>query len=125
MKYLIAAAFFAAATPAFAQTTRVVHKTTDEDSVVRVIERVSVKNSTFHILNRKENTALLVQNGTIVLQLTDKGLKHVKHEIKQEGESALGKIMHAAMAVAVAQFLDHGMEYQISDLKEARYEDGA
>lgn len=126
MKYLITVALLAAATPAAAQTSKVVvNGTTHEDSIVRVIDRVEVKKSTFHILNRKQDTAMLVRDGAIVVQLTDKGLKHMKREIKKEGESALGKILHAAMAGAVAEFLDHGMEYQLSDLKQARYENGA
>lgn len=119
MKLIVALAMLATATPAFAQTS--VQATVDGDSVVRIIDRVSVKKS-FHIVNRKQETALIVRDNTMILQLTDKGLKHVKQSIKEEGESAIGKIMHAALAGAITQFLDHGMEYDLADLKEVRVE---
>jgi hypothetical protein len=123
VKYLIAVAALAVATPAFAQDTS--HHKTHEDSVVRVIDRLPIHKSTFHILNRKQETALVLRpSGTIVLQLTDRGLKNIKQEIDEEGKSLVGKMMHAALAGAISKFLDHGMEYQLSDLKEARVEDG-
>jgi hypothetical protein len=96
-----------------------------EDSVVRVIDRITVHRSMFHIVNRKqESTLVLRPNHTIVLQLTDRGLENVQKEIKKDAESMLGKMMRGALAGAVAQFLDHGIEYQLSDLKEARVENG-
>ena len=122
MKLVIAAAMLVFATPAFAQ--KDVHVTVDGDSVVKVIDRVEIRKSTFHIVNVKQETALIVRDSTIVLQLTDRGLKNIKREIKKEGESALGKMLHAALAGAMEEFLDHGMEYQLSDLKEARVEKG-
>jgi hypothetical protein len=122
MKLIIAAAMLAFAAPASAQ--KDVHVTVDGDSVVKVVDRVEIGKSTFHILNIKQETALIVRDSTLVMQLTDRGLANIKREIKKEGESALGKMMHAALAGAMEEFLDHGMEYQLSDLKEARIEKG-
>lgn len=123
VKVLIPIAMLLFATPAFAQ-----HPTNHEakeDSAVTVIDRVEIHRSSFHIVNRKEEAALVLRpKGTIVLQLTDAGLKQVKKEIKNEGEGLLSKMMHSALAGAVSQFLDHGLEYQLSDLKEARVEKG-
>jgi hypothetical protein len=123
MKFAVVAALFAIATPALAQ--KDVHVTVDGDSVVKVIDRVEITKSTVHIVNKTQETALLVRGNTMVLQLTDRGLKNIKQEIRKEGEGALGKMMHAALAGAISEFLDHGMEYDLADLKEARVEKGA
>jgi hypothetical protein len=122
MKLVIAAAMLAFATPVLAQED--IHVTMDGDSVVRIVDRIELTKSAFHIVNVKQETALIVRDSTIVMQLTDRGLQNIKREIKKEGESALGKMMHAALAGALEEFLDHGMEYQLSDLKEARVENG-
>ena len=119
---VVVLAMLAISSPALAQ--KAVHVTVDGDSVVKVIDRVEIRKSTFHVLNKKRETALIVRDDAIIMQLTDRGLKNIKREIRNEGESALGKVMHAALAGAVAEFLDHGMEYKLSDLKEARVENG-
>jgi hypothetical protein len=123
VKFLIPMAMLLLATPAFAQ--HPANHEAKEDSVVTVIDRMEIHRSTFHIVNRKQEAALVLRpKGTIVLQLTDAGLKQVKKEIKSEGDGLLSKMMHSALAGAVSQFLDHGLEYQLSDLKEARVEKG-
>ena len=123
MKYLVAIALLAVAQPALAQTSIPVD--VDGDSVVHVIDRIPIHKSTFHMLNRKQEIAMVLRpGGTIVLQLTDRGLEKVKKDISKEGESVFGKMLHGALAGAVGKFLDHGMEYDLSDLKEARVEKG-
>jgi hypothetical protein len=95
-----------------------------EDSAARVIDRLPLRKASYHIVNEKREAALLLRESSIVLQMTDDGLDRMNKEIKKTSESFLGRMLHAALAGAVTNMLDHGIEYDLRDLKNARVENG-
>ena len=97
------------------------------DSTTRVIERLALSDAKFSIVNEENQAALLLLDKTIVLQMTDEGLRHVGREIKRdvrEKPTFLKTVLGAVLAGSVVTMLDHGIEYSLSDLKEARVENG-
>jgi hypothetical protein len=96
-----------------------------QDSVARVIERLPLHTSAFYILNDTRAAALLLRDTSIVLQLTDRGLEEVDRDVKRaKADGVLSRIIHGALAGAVTTMMDHGIEYSLRDLKEARVDKG-
>ena len=99
----------------------------EKDSVARVIDRLQLSKANFSILNRKKVAALLLLDKTIVLQMTDAGLDELGREMKKENSekpSGMPKLLEKIVMSSVKALLDHGIEYQLSDLGEARVENG-
>lgn len=96
----------------------------EKDSVTRIIERVSIRKATSSIVNRQKAAALLLLDSTIVLQMTDEGLKDLGKESDNGKPSGMPKLLEKMLLGSVKALLDHGIEYSLSDLKDARVENG-
>ena len=97
------------------------------DSTTRVIDRLPLAAAKFSIINEEKHAALLLLDKTIVLQMTDEGLRDIRREVRKETSekpSFMGKILGSMLASGVVSMLDHGIEYSLSDLREARVENG-
>lgn len=113
-------ASLAAAVPAAAQSHRMGNDT------AWVTDRRAVGHSTFHIVSRDGTSALLLTDTTIVAQLTDAGLEHLKTSTdstaKDDGVTAR---FFASMARGLLGHLfDHAIEYDLHDLASAEYTNG-
>jgi hypothetical protein len=99
----------------------------EKDSISRVVDRLPLKSARHYIVNRRNTAALLLLDTTIVLQMTDQGLKDLGREMKSnsnEKPSGMPKLLEKMLLGSIKALLDHGIEYSLSDLKEARVEDG-
>ena len=99
---------------------------TQKDSVSRIIDRVPRSNATFSIANTKREAELLLLDTTIVLQMSGKGLNHVDRGIKKDAQNdgAASKFLKSVLAGSVKSLLDHGIEYNLRYLKQARVDKG-
>ncbi len=101
------------------------HTRTGSDT--RFVERQPLRRATSAIQTRGGEVALLLIDRKLVMQLTDRGLSKMDRDMdadaKQE-ESGLARVIAGMVRSGVRTMLDRGMEYPISELREARYENG-
>jgi hypothetical protein len=92
----------------------------------RIVPRLALDEARHAIVTRDGRTALLLTQRGIVLQLTDRGLREVAddegRETKKEG--VLAELLAGVVRGGVRALLDRGIEYPLSDLRDARYRDG-
>jgi hypothetical protein len=120
--FALAAATLVAVAPASAAA-----QNAGPDSVTRVINRLPLTAAKFSVLNEKDEAALLLLDSTIVLQMTDRGLQKLRKDVKRETAkepNLLGKLIGSLVGGTVITMLDHGIEYSLRDLKDARVENG-
>ena len=98
----------------------------DGDSIARIVRRVPLREAAFSILTRDGRTALLLRDTTIVLQLTDRGLEAISVDEKPGDEEAgfLKQVMEGMLRGGLRMLLDRGIEYSLTDLRDARVEGG-
>lgn len=96
------------------------------DSVIQIVPRVAPSRASFAIVTRSGQVALLLRESTIVVQLTDRGLEEIgRSEARgDEKRGFLSTIFESMLRTGLRVLLDHGLEYSLTDLREARYEDG-
>lgn len=108
-----------AAAPASAQTR-------SSSSEARVVSRQPLRAAESAIQTRDGRVAFLLVDRTLVLQMTDRGLANVARDMDQDlkEESGIGRFIGGIVRSSVRSMLDHGIEYPLAELREARYEGG-
>ena len=97
------------------------------DSVARIVERLPLTAANFSITNVQQEAALLLMDSTIILQMTDRGLDRLRKDVKKESTkepNILKSLLTSVLAGSIVTMLDHGVEYSLRDLKEARVVEG-
>jgi hypothetical protein len=96
------------------------------DSLSRVVPRMPLKQARFGMTTENGAASLLLTDHAIVLQLTDQELDRIgsAEAEKQEGQGALARMFESMVRGSVRVLLNHGIEYPLSDLADARYVDG-
>lgn len=117
----LALALFAA--PVAAQHT---HSHRGGDDNTRIIERQPLRRASSALQTRNGEVALLIVNRTLVMQLTDRGMGQIEREMREdtEDEGMIARFVGNIVRSGVRSMLDHGIEYPISEIGEARYENG-
>lgn len=97
-----------------------------QDSIARIVPRVPVRSARYAITSADGRTALLLQDTTIVLQLTDRGLEFVGRgdAAADTDRGFLSALLGSMLRGGLRVLLDRGIEYSLRDLQEARYRDG-
>jgi beta-lactamase regulating signal transducer with metallopeptidase domain len=97
------------------------------DSVARIIRRIPPNTAAHAITTRDGGSILLLRDATLVLQLTDRGLDGVARDDRSGDEGGggfLSSLLDGMLRGGLRVLLDHAIEYSLSDVREARYEDG-
>ena len=107
------------AQPAAAQRDR-------DDSDARVVSRQPLRRAQSAIETRNGQVALLLVDRTLVMQLTDRGLDRVERDMDDDArkETGFARFVVGVVRSGVRNLLDHGIEYPLSELRDARYENG-
>ncbi|HEY0151904.1 MAG TPA: hypothetical protein VGB92_07900 [Longimicrobium sp.] len=119
---VLVCAALALAAPAHAQ-----RGPTRGDSDARFVERQPLRRATSAIQTRGGEVALLLIDRKLVMQLTDRGLSQIDRDMdddaKKEG-SGFARVVAGMVRGGVRTMLDRGIEYPVSELREARYANG-
>ena len=109
------------ASPAVAQRH---HRHHDDDT--RIISRQPAHRASSTLRTRNGEVALLIVDRTLVMQLTDQGLGRVDREIHEDAkdDGMFARFVSGIVRSGVRTLLDHGIEYPLSEIGEARYEGG-
>jgi hypothetical protein len=122
---LSSAILSAGAAPLHAQNGSMRISVHSPDSVAHVIDRASLNQARFSIVNREGTAALLLMDTTIVAQMTDRGIAQMNSRAATDTISGVMERMIARMALGAVQTLfDHGIAYHLRDLGDARFADG-
>lgn len=97
-----------------------------QDSIARIVPRVPVRSARYAITSTDGRTALLLQDTTLVLQLTDRGLEFVGRgdDAADADRGFLSALLGSMLRGGLRVLLDRGIEYSLRDLQEARYHNG-
>jgi hypothetical protein len=94
------------------------------DSVAWIVPRQPLGVAEATLRTRDRHAAVLLNDTTLVLQLTDRGLANVTdHADEDTSRTVGGRILARMLGAGLAEMLDHGIAYRLSSLREAR-EDG-
>jgi hypothetical protein len=99
----------------------------DNDSDARVVERQPLRRASSAIETRGGEVALLLIDRHLVMQLTDRGLNKIDRDMANDAkkeESGFARFVSGMVRSGVRTLLDRGIEYPLSELREARYERG-
>ena len=97
----------------------------EKDSVSWIVPRQRLGDARSSLRTRDRHAALLLNDTTLVLQLTTGGLYHVTNSVAGEAAgSALGRALARMVGAGLTELLDHGIAYRLSELREARYDGG-
>ena len=108
------------ATPAEAQKVNI-----NGDSVAFIIDRQPLRRAAYSIVTTDGESALLLTDTTIIVQLTDAGLNHLDREITRSTRNdSVPELVGHMVAGALKPFLNHGIAYNLRDLGDAKYTDG-
>jgi hypothetical protein len=119
---LAAGLLAAAASPAAAQL-RVSARVNAPDSVAWVVSRQPLGIAEATLRSRDRAFAVLLNDTTVVLQMTDRGLDEVGRRIETDSASGIGsRILARMLGAGVVGLLDHGIAHRLSALREARVE---
>ncbi len=120
--------FFVSAALALALAAQPAHaqRRNDSDSDVRVVERQPLRRASSAIETRGGEVALLLIDRRVVMQLTDRGLDEIGRDMDADAkkESGFARLVSGMVRSGVRTLLDRGIEYPVSELREARYENG-
>ena len=95
------------------------------DSAAHVVDRITPDHARFAIVNESGDAALLLMDTTIVAQMTDRGLAHMKsQDANDTTKSAVSKLFARMTLAALGSLFDHGIAYHLRDLTDAKYADG-
>ena len=102
----------------------------DDDSVARIVPRQPARRAAYAITTRSGGATLLLMDTTIVLQLTDRGLSSMQESADSSSRAAqaadstkgglFARVIAGAVLGAIRPMLDHGIEYRLRDLGNAR-----
>lgn len=112
------------AAPAHAQSR---HRSSEADP--DVIDRQPLRSARAYVLSEDRIAALLLTDRTVILQLTDRGLREIQADMDddaaEEAEDGLfARLVSGFVRNTVSSFLDHGLAYDLRDLRSATYRDG-
>ena len=112
--------------PLAAQDTSAMHVSIHvSDSAAHVVDRITPDRARFAIVSQSGDATLLLMDTTIVAQMTDRGLAHMKsQDANDTTKSAVSKLLARMTLAALGSLFDHGIAYQLRDLADARYADG-
>jgi hypothetical protein len=117
-----ASLLLATASPAAAQLQVSAHVNAP-DSVAWIVSRQPLGIADATLRSRDRTVAVLLNDTTIVLQLTDRGLDQVSDKIENDSTSGIGsRILARMLGAGVVGLLDHGIAHRLSALREARVE---
>ena len=124
--FLICGALPILAAPLGAQDTSQMHVTIRvSDSAAYVVDRITPDRARFAIVSESGDAALLLMDTTIVAQMTDRGLAHMKsQDANDTTRSAVSKLLGRMTLAALGSLFDHGIAYHLRDLTEAKYAAG-
>lgn len=112
----------ATAMPATAQRQVSAHVTAP-DSVAWVVARQPIGIAEATLRSRDRGFAVLLNDTTVVFQMTDRGLEEVGRRIETDTASGIGsRILARMLGAGVVGLLDHGIAHRLSALREARVE---
>lgn len=95
------------------------------DSAARIVPRQWEEGAEAAIRTRDRRVALLLLDSSVVLQLTDRGLREVQDDSRDDRTSSVGgRILAAVVRAGVSSLLDHGIAYRLSALRGAYVRDG-
>jgi len=95
------------------------------DSVAHVVDRQSAAQAAFAIVSRDGTAALLLQDTTIVAQMTDHGLARMNSRATTDTiKGAVSRLLARMALGALTPLFDHGIAYHLRDMRDARYADG-
>ena len=95
------------------------------DSAAWIVPRQWEEGAEAAIRTRDRRVALLLLDTSVVLQLTDRGLREVQDDsMDDRTSSAGGRILAAVVRAGVSSMLDHGIAYRLSALRRAYVRDG-
>ena len=114
------ALYLAAASPSAAQRQVSAHVNAP-DSVAWIVSRQALGIAEATLRSRDRAFAVLLNDTTVVLQLTDRGLDEVGRNIENDTTKNLGaRILARMLGAGVVGLLDHGIAHRLSALREAR-----
>jgi hypothetical protein len=98
----------------------------DGDSEARIVSRQPIQRASSAIQTRNGEVALLLVGRNLVMQLTDRGLGQVDRDMDADAreEGAFARFVGGMVRSGVRSLLDHGIEVPLSEVREARYQDG-
>ena len=112
----------AASSPAAAQLQVSMHVNAP-DSVAWVVSRQPLGIAEATLRSRDRAVAVLLNDTTVVLQLTDRGLDQIGHDIENDSTKGVGgRIIARMLGAGIVGLLDHGIAHRLSALREARVE---
>jgi photosystem II stability/assembly factor-like uncharacterized protein len=95
------------------------------DSISWVAAREAPERARQALLTRDRHAAVLLTDSTVVLQLTDAGLRHTGRSIREDTASGVGgALLRSVLGGMVTGLLDHGIAHRLSALSDARAEGG-
>lgn len=96
------------------------------DSIARFVRRLPIRAASHTLVTRDGEAMLLLLDRTVVLQLTDHGLDRIGSVSTgtDDDDSGFRALLGGMLRGGLRVLLDRGIEYSLSDLREARYEDG-
>lgn len=96
------------------------------DDASHVTNRQSPRVARASLVTRDNKVALMMTAGSLVMQLTDHGMAEIQGDMAKDAreESGFGRFVANMVRSGVASMLDHAIAYPLSELREARYEDG-
>ncbi len=95
---------------------------------VHFSERRDPTRARIAITSQDGEVTMLLTNREVVLQLSDRTMRHVRRELKDAEEEHednwLGSVFVTAVAGTVRELLDHSVSWRVKDLRDVTYEDG-
>jgi hypothetical protein len=114
-----AAVLACAALPAAAQSVTSV-RIAGADSVAWIVPRQSRADAESALRTRDGRVVLLLQDTTLVIQLTDRGLDRLFEDDRDTVRRSVGgRILASMVRAGVVSLLDHGIAYRLSALRRA------
>lgn len=99
----------------------------DDYSDSEIVDRLSVDEADFFITNRRQTADLLLTDKGLVVQFTDKFLRELKNEIKnehQKGDSHFVEVLLSAVSSGVHIILSKAIAIPYSQIESAEYQQG-
>jgi hypothetical protein len=102
----------------------------DHDSPARVGPRRDPADARFAIRTSDDVVALMLTRDAVAMQLTDRGLRHVRGEMERDMEAehgddgVLARMIQSVVRTSVGSMLRRSIEYPVSELRSVTYERG-